>query len=93
MNAFEQYINSRMEEIAREDMSKEDEKSLQTITVRVSPYRVRMIDNLAKDLDLSRQSVLASIIDIGVQQAVSAYADTFGEDSQKVYMELLEAAK
>lgn len=93
MNAFEQYINGRMEEIARENMSKEDENSLQTITVRMSPYRVRMIDNLAKDLDSSRQSVLASIIDIGVQQAVSAYADTFGDDAHEVYVELLEAAK
>lgn len=93
MNPFKEYVNSHLEELARAELEKNDDFIKQTISLRVTPYRLRLVDQLAKELDMSRQALLTSIIDIGVQQVASAYADTFGDDqSQQVYRELLEGA-
>lgn len=92
MNPFNEYVNSRLEEMGRAEMEKNDEHIKQTISLRLTPYRLRMLDKLARELGLSRQGLLTVIIDMGAQQIASAYADTFGDDkSQGVYMDLLEA--
>lgn len=93
MNPFKEYVNGRAEEMARSELLKNDEHTKHTISLRLTQYRLNLVDQLAKELDLSRQALLVNIIDIGVQQVASAYADTFGdEQSQQVYTELLEGA-
>lgn len=93
MNPFKEYVNGRAEEMARSELHKSDEHTKHTVSVRLTQYRLNLVDQLAKELDLSRQALLVNIIDIGVQQVASAYADTFGdEQSQQVYTELLEGA-
>lgn len=96
MNPFKEYVNGRAEEMARSELHKSDEHTKHTVSVRLTEYRLNLVDQLAKELDLSRQALLVNIIDIGVQQVASAYADAFGDDggerSQQVYRELLEGA-
>uniref|UniRef100_UPI0013A5A807 hypothetical protein n=1 Tax=Klebsiella pneumoniae TaxID=573 RepID=UPI0013A5A807 len=75
--------------VMNEDEAKQDQ-SKQSVTVRLTPGQVRLIDTLAKNLEHSRQALLLELITNGINHVAMAYADSCGDKAQEVYRELME---
>ena len=88
-NAFKAYVESRLQELILKEIEASDVNK-QPVTVRLGTGQVRMIDALAKELELSRQTLLQDVIRTGITQVAKAYADTHGDKAQEVYLELLK---
>lgn len=89
-NPFSNYVQERLQLIAiNEDEAKQDQTK-QSVTVRLNPGQVRLLDTLAKNLEHSRQALLLELITTGANHVAMAYADGFGDKAQEVYRELME---
>lgn len=89
-NPFTDYVDQRIASIAMSEEEDRREATKQGITVRLNPGIVRLLDQLAKNLEQSRQVLLVELIEKSAQQIAEAYADHCGEKAQEVYRELMQ---
>lgn len=89
-NPFENYVDQRLASIAMSEEEDRREATKQAVTVRLNPGTVRLLDQLAKNLEHSRQVLLVELIEKSVQQVAEAYADHCGDKAQEVYRELMQ---
>lgn len=92
-NPFDDYVEHRLASIAMSEEEDRREATKQGVTVRLNPGTVRLLDQLAKNLDQSRQVFLVELIRTGAEQVAQAYADRCGDKAQEVYRELLELTR
>lgn len=92
-NPFDDYVDHRLASIAMSEEEDRREATKQGVTVRLNPGTVRLLDQLAKNLDQSRQVFLVELIRTGAEQVAQAYADHCGDNAQEVYRELLELTR
>lgn len=87
---LQRFVQERIEimDIA-EDRDKE-EAAKQGISIRLDPGRIRGLDHMAKQLDISRQALLLELIKTGLHEVITAWADSQGESGQKVFREISE---
>lgn len=81
---IQRYVQERIELIAIAEDRDKQEASKQGVSIRLDPGKVRVIDYMAKQLDVSRQGLLLELVNTSLLELVQAYADTFGKDAQKV---------
>jgi hypothetical protein len=63
---------------------------IKTMTFRPSAYTIHLVDSLAKELSISRQMMLDHIIDNGIRDAIDAYCDAHGTESDKAKEQFLD---
>ena len=89
-NPFDHYVDQRLASIAMSEEEDRREATKQGVTVRLNPGTVRLLDQLAKNLEQSRQVLLVELIEKSAQQVAEAYADHCGDKAQEVYRELMQ---
>ncbi|MEM2619623.1 MAG: ribbon-helix-helix protein, CopG family [Candidatus Hadarchaeales archaeon] len=81
------YVEDKLVSMAiAEEMEKEERRN--AVTVRLTADTVRLIDQLANRLGLSRQALLQDIIRVTAVDIAQAFAEQF-ENSQEVFRELM----
>lgn len=88
-NPFDNYVEHRLQMIAINEEEAKQDQTKQSVTVRLNPGQVRLIDALAKNLEHSRQALLLELITTGINHVAMAYADSCGDKAQEVYRELM----
>lgn len=88
---LENMIEWRLEELFKDAHAKVREAELQTISVRLRPGDVAIIDHMAKQLEWTRQQFLARVLDTSLLQLMAAFADKVSpeEDRSEVYRQLI----
>jgi hypothetical protein len=86
-NPFGNYVQERLQIMAINQEEHSRESTKQGVTVRLDPGVVRAIDQIAKELDQSRQVFLVELIRTGLHEVIKAYADSCGDKAQEVYRE------
>ena len=88
---LENMVEWRLEELFKDAGAKLREADLQTISVRLRPGDVAIIDHMAKQLEWTRQQFLARVLDTSLLQLMAAFADKVGPESErmKTYDELM----
>jgi len=89
-NPFDNFVEHRLASIAMSEEEDRREATKQSVTVRLNPGLVRLLDQLSKNLGQSRQELLFEIIHTGAQGIAAAYADHSGDKAQEVYRELMQ---
>ncbi|HCF3694721.1 TPA: hypothetical protein NID02_006100 [Pseudomonas aeruginosa] len=89
-NPFDNYVHHRLASIAMSEEEDRREATKQGVTVRLNPGLVRLLDQLAKNLDQSRQELLVEVIETGARGIAAAYADHCGDKAQEVYRDLIQ---
>lgn len=72
-----------------EDRDKQ-EAAKQGVSIRLDPGNIRGLDHMAKQLDISRQALLLELVKTGLDEVITAWANSQGDDSQKVYREIAD---
>ncbi len=85
-------VESRLEEIIKHESAKQRESELQTISVRLRPGDVAIIDHMAKELEWTRQQFLARVIDTSLLQVMAAFAQSSAGDQgqSEAYRKLMD---
>lgn len=92
-NPFDNYVHHRLASIAMSEEEDRREATKQGVTVRLNPGIVRLLDQLAKNLEQSRQELLVEVIETGARGIAASYADHCGDKAQDVYRELMQLAQ
>lgn len=90
---LKRFVQERIELMAIAEDHDKEEAAKQGVSIRLDPGKVRVIDHMAKQLDMSRQALLLEFITNGLVEVIEAYSDTFGEDAQKVYREIVDLSR
>lgn len=89
-NPFASYVEERLHILAINQEEETREATKQSVTVRLNPPLIRLMDGLAEKLGHSRQAMLLEIIATSLHDIATAYADTHGDKAQEVYRELMD---
>jgi hypothetical protein len=91
------FITQRAQEVVMNEAYAADEESRRAITVRLSPGHVELIDQLSKELDMSRQTFMDHLIDVALQDSIKALSDMQPEETRmaawKAYNCVMTGAK
>ena len=85
---IQRYVQERIQWIVIAEDNEKQEASKQGVSIRLEPGKVRVLDHMAKQLEVSRQALLLELVNTSLRELVEAYADTFGKDAQKVAQEI-----
>jgi hypothetical protein len=89
VSPLQRFVEERLELMAIAEDHDKHEAAKQGVSIRLDPGKVRIIDHMAKQLDISRQALLLELVLTGLGEVIASYCNTFGEDSQKVYREIM----
>lgn len=89
---LENMVDFRLHELFKDAGAKAREADLQTISVRLRPGDVAIIDHMAKQLEWTRQQFLARVLDTSLLQLMAAFAEKVAPEgnSQQAYRELMD---
>lgn len=85
-----EFVKERIQMLIINEDEAAREAGRQAISIRLEPGKVRAIDFIAKELDLSRQALLQRIVDVGMSEVIEAWADQQGEGAQEAYRKVLD---
>jgi uncharacterized protein (DUF1778 family) len=92
-----QFISQRAQEVIMDEVHAADEEARRPITVRLEPGHVSLIDQLAKELDMSRQSFLDHLIDTALQDSIKTLSDMAPEENRmavyRAYLDVMTGVK
>lgn len=77
---IQNFIHSRLSDLAHAADAEAMESKLQSISIRLQPGSVALIDHMAKLMDYSRQQFLSHLITLALDQAAKSWADTYPDD-------------
>lgn len=87
---LKQFVQERFQlQVINEDEARR-EASKQGVSIRLDAGKVRGIDFMAKELDLSRQALLLEIINSGLDEVIEAWAGQHGDKSQEAYRKVAD---
>ena len=82
---LKQFVQDRFQlQVINEDEARR-EASKQGVSIRLDAGRVRGIDFMAKELDLSRQALLLEIINSGLDEVIEAWASQHGDKAGEAH--------
>jgi len=84
------FVQERIKMLVINEDEARREASKQGVSIRLEPGKVRAIDFIAKELDLSRQALLQKIIDTGLSEVIEAWADQHGDNAQEAYRKVCD---
>jgi len=85
---LQRFVQERIELMyIAEDLAQRD-AAKQGVSIRLDPGRIRGLDHMAKQLDISRQALLLELVSTGLHEVITAWADRQGDDREKVYREI-----
>ena len=89
---LENLVTWRLDQLVKDDAAKQREAELQTISVRLRPGDVAIIDHMAKQLDWTRQQFLSRVIDTSLLQLMAAFSKQEQEPDQRsdAYRKLMD---
>lgn len=91
------FIRQRAQEVIMNDAYAADEEARRAITVRLSTGHVDLIDQLSKELDMSRQTFMDHLIDVALQDSIKALSDMQPEETRmavyRAYLDVMTGAK
>jgi hypothetical protein len=76
------FIQYRVQEVNEMEAWEADKQQRQGITLRLSVGHVALIDRLAKELALTRQDFLSSLIEVALQDSIKTLSDMAPEDQR-----------
>lgn len=91
------FIRQRAREVIMNEVHAADDEARRAITVRLEPGHVALIDQLAKELDMSRQSFLDHLIDTALQDSIKTLSDMEPEETRmtvyRAYLDVMTGGK
>jgi hypothetical protein len=91
------FITQRAQEVVMNEAYAADEEARRAITVRLSAGHVDLIDQLSKELDMSRQTFMDHLIDVALQDSIKALSDMQPEETRmavyRAYLDVMTGAK
>ena len=90
ISPFASYVDERLQILAMNQEEETREATKQSVTVRLNPPLIRLMDGLAERLGHSRQAMLLEMISTSLHDIASAYAETYGDRAKEVYQELMD---
>jgi hypothetical protein len=87
---LQRFVQERIESMAISEDQDKEEAAKQGVSIRLDPGRIRGLDHMAKQLDISRQALLLELVKTGLHEVITAWANSYGDDGQKVYREIAD---
>lgn len=87
---LENFVKERIQMLIINEDEERREAAKQGVSIRLEPGKVRGLDFIAKELEVSRQALLQRIVESGLQTVIEAWADQQGEHSQEAYRKVLD---
>ncbi|MNE68047.1 hypothetical protein D3C80_1636900 [compost metagenome] len=85
------FIRTRFIEVIEKEQQEQRQQTLKPLTVRLPEGNVALIDQIATELDLSRQEFLANLIGEALQEAIETLANLAPEEKRaEVYRQYLD---
>jgi len=84
------FVKERIQMLIINEDFERHEAAKQGVSIRLDPGKVRGIDFIAKELDLSRQALLQRIVEDGFAEVIEAWADTHGEGASDAYRKVVD---
>ncbi|MNO87248.1 hypothetical protein D3C76_786670 [compost metagenome] len=86
---LQEFVKERLQMLIINEDFERREAAKQGVSIRLEPGKVRGIDFIAKELDMSRQALLQRIVEDGMAEVIEAWAATH-EDAQQAYRNVQE---
>lgn len=84
------FVKERIQMLIINEDEERREAAKQGVSIRLEPGKVRGLDFIAKELEVSRQALLQRIVEDGLQTVIEAWADQHGEHSKQAYRKVLD---
>lgn len=81
---LQEFVKDRVDMLIIQEDIERREAAKQGVSIRLEPGKVRGIDFIAKELDMSRQALLQRIVEDGMAEVIEAWAGKH-EDAQEAY--------
>lgn len=87
---LKQFVQERFQlQVINEDEARR-EASKQGVSIRLDQGKVRGLDFMAKELDLSRQALLLEIVNSGLDEVIEAWAAQHGDKAGEAYRKVAD---
>lgn len=87
---LQRFVQERIEMNAIAQDMDQREAGKQTVSLRLSPGQIRVLDHMAKQLEISRQALLVEFVTVGLREVVTEWARSHGEDGEKIHRQISE---